>query len=330
MPVYNGASFLADAIRSILNQTFADFEFLIIDDGSTDGGVEIVEQFHDARIRLVHNGTNQGLVASLNRGLELARGEYVARMDADDISRPERLERQVRFMASNLRVGVCGSWVRFFPGGRNDIWKLPEKSEEIRCWQFHSVGVAHPAVMLRRSLFRENGLRYDPHYRHIEDYELWGRALPHMDFANIQEVLLEYRTSPGQICRAYGAEQQRTVAPLRLQRVRELGLDPSPVEQELHEMVMNGTLPPDSAHLDCAEQWLLQLGSANRDTRMYSPELFSRRMLDIWFSTCIRLSAASSCSLRRCMRSSLWDAAELPAWHRLRAAGAWTLQKGGR
>jgi glycosyltransferase involved in cell wall biosynthesis len=180
MPVYNGAPCLAEAIQSILRQTFTGFEFLIINDGSTDGSVAVIQGFHDPRIRLVHNETNLGLVASLNKGLGLAQGEYIARMDADDISRPERLALQVNFMDTNPAVGVCGSWVQYFPKAENSVWKLPRRTEEIRCLQFTTVGVAHPSIMLRRQLFANYGLLYDPRYRHIEDYELWGRALLHI------------------------------------------------------------------------------------------------------------------------------------------------------
>lgn len=327
MPVYNCAPYLAEAMQSILRQTFTDFEFLIIDDGSTDESVAIIQGFQDSRIRLIHNGTNIGLVASLNKGLELAKGEFIARMDADDISRPERLACQVSFMDVNPLVGVCGSWVQFFPKANNNVWKLPKRSEEIRCWQFHTVGVAHPAVMMRRQLFVEHGLLYDPQYRHIEDFELWGRAIRHMDFANIQKVLLDYRISPGQICALHGAEQLAAMAPLRLQMVRELGIEPTQDEQKLHEMIMNNAIPPESEYLDRSEQWLKQLKSANRTTGTYPVDCFSRRLLDIWFSICITLADTSACSLRRCLMSPLWSAVSAPTWLRIRACGAWAVRK---
>lgn len=328
MPVYNGERYLREAMESILEQAFTDFEFLIINDGSTDNSVAIIQSYINPRIRLVHNDGNLGLAVSLNKGLELAQGEYIARMDADDVSRPERLKRQVSFMDANPRVGVCGSWVKFFPKANNYVWKLPERSEEIRCWQFHTVGVAHPSVMMRRRLFAEHKLLYDPQYRYAQDYELWGRAIRYMDFANIQKVLLDYRISPEQICAMHGAEQLATVAPLRLQRLRDLGLEPTLVEQELHEMIMNGMAPPDGVLLDRAEQWLLQLGSANRAVGAYPADCFSRRLLDIWFSTCLSLADASACSLRRCLMSPLWSTVNASAWHRVRALGAWVERKG--
>jgi len=328
MSVHNGAKYLGEAIDSIVKQTFTDFEFLIIDDGSTDNSVGIVQAYGDPRICLIHNDGNLGLAASLNRGFELARGELIARMDADDISRPERLAYQIRFMDENPLVGVCGSWVRFFPTADNSIWKLPESSEEIRCLQFHTVGVAHPSVMVRKGFFAEHGLSYDPRFRFSQDYELWGRAIRYMKFANIQKVLLDYRISPGQICARYGSEQLAAVAPLRLQRVRELGIEPTSSEQELHEMVLNNSMPHESKYLDLAERWLLRLDSANRAAGTYPPEYFSRRILDIWFSICLSLADASVCSCRRCVTSPLWTAADTSPWQRLRALAAWVVRRG--
>ncbi len=326
MPVYNAAPFLAEAVQSILRQTFTNFEFLIIDDGSTDESVAVIREFQDPRIRLLHNGTNLGLVTSLNKGLNLARGEYIARMDADDISRPERLKCQVSFMDANPRVGVCGSWVRLISTTDNKVRKLPKSSEEIRCWQFHTVGVAHPSVILRRQFFSDHGLLYDPSFRHVEDYELWGRAIQYMEFANIQKVLLDYRISPEQICAVHAEEQLATVAPIRLNRLLELGIEPTQSEQQLHEMIVNNSLTPESEYLDRAEQWLLQLESANNAVGKYPSDCFSRRLLEIWFSICLSLADDSSCSWKRCLQSQLWSALNASAWHRVRALGAWVVR----
>lgn len=327
MPVYNAAPFLPEAIRSILDQTFTDFEFLIIDDGSSDESVAIIGAYKDSRIRLVCNGANLGLVATLNLGLEIARGEYIARMDADDISLPERLERQVHFMDENPKVGVCGCWVKFFPEQHAKVWKLPEYFDDIRCWQFHTVGVAHPAVMLRRKFFCEYLLRYDPKYQHIEDFELWDRAMRHMQFANIPQVLLKYRISTDQICAVHAKEQQVAAAVLRLKHVRELGVEPSEDEQLLHEMIMNGELPHEREYLCRVEAWLLRLEHANRTSKLYNMTCFSRRLQQLWFSTCIGLSVRGDCLLWRCIRSPLWATVQYSLWHRLRAIGAWVLLK---
>ncbi len=325
MAVYNGERYLREAMESVLAQTFADFEFLVVDDGSTDASAQIIASYADPRVRPVRNRANLGLVASLNRGLELARGEYVARMDADDISRPERLSHQVRFMEVHPGVGVCGSWVQFFPD--RYIWKLPRSSEEIRCRQFSIVGVAHPSVMLRRRLFVEHGLFYSPGFPYLEDFELWDRALKHMEFANIQEVLLDYRISPGQISTLHRAEQLAAVAPMRLQKVRELGLDPTAPLQQLHEQVFNCTLPVESDAVDRAEQWLLQLQAANSSAKVYDGRCFGQWLLHIWFSACLSIGDESVCPLSRCLGSPLWSACDASPLRLLQALGAWVARK---
>lgn len=323
LPVFNAAEFLSTAIDSILAQTFVDFELLIIDDGSSDGSDGVVESYVDPRINFIRNGTNLGLVATLNKGLQVAKGEYIARMDADDISLPERLACQVGFMDANQAVGVCGSWVHLFSDTDKSVWKLPDTSEKIRCWQFHTVGVAHPSVIIRRKLFVQHGLLYDPHYSHIEDYELWGRAIKYMDFANIQKVLVEYRISDGQICARYGAEQLAAVAPLRRRRVAELGIEPTQEEQELHEMILNGALPPEQSNFDRAERWLLRLEAANRAAAVYDADYFSRRLVDIWFSVSLSCTDGTWNSLLRCLRSPLWHAAGASIWRRICAMWVW-------
>lgn len=323
LPVYNGAPFLREALDSIFAQTFRDFELLVIDDGSTDGSDRIAESYNDPRLRLVRNGANLGLVTTLNKGLRMAQGEYVARMDADDISLPHRLATQVRFLDRNPTVGVCGSWVRFIPREFNYVWKLPATSEEIRCRQFHGVGVAHPSVMLRKCLFLHHGLFYDPAYAYIEDYELWGRAMQVTQFANIREVLLHYRVSHGQVCGRHRADQLAAVAPLRLQRLQALGIDPTPAEHELHEAIMNDRLPLQAEFLNGAEQWLLRLDCANRRYGGYKAGLFSQHLLEIWIGICSSFAVAGLCTWNRCRGSKLFEIARVASWQQLLLYAGW-------
>jgi glycosyltransferase involved in cell wall biosynthesis len=187
LPVYNSAAHLAEAVRSILTQTFRDFECMIINDGSTDQSAEIVRSFRDSRMVLVDNLANSGLVAALNQGLDLARGEYVARMDADDIALPERL---VGFMDAHPEVGVLGTWFQSF-GTHDYVCRHPRRVRYLDLLAGCAIG--HSTVMLRKAAFDRHRLRYDPAYEACEDYELWARAICHMELANLPEVLLRYR-----------------------------------------------------------------------------------------------------------------------------------------
>ena len=180
MPVYNGESYLREAIESILNQTFPDYEFLVVNDGSTDSSPEIVKEYavEDARIRLIDNRLEKGIVGALNTGLNEAKGDYVARMDADDISLPHRLAEQVRFMDDHPEVGVCGTWMSTIEDGGSRLWfSFPADHERIKIGLLFYTPLAHPTVMIRRAYFEKYGLRYEECFEHAEDYELWTRCV---------------------------------------------------------------------------------------------------------------------------------------------------------
>ena len=196
MPVYNGEKYLEEAIKSILNQTFKDFEFLIINDGSTDNSVKIIESFNDPRLRLIHNESNLGLIKTLNKGLKLSNGKYIARMDCDDISLPKRLSIQVRFMEKHQEIGVCGSWVKIIGLEQSFINKYPQKHKEARAYLLFNTPFAHPAVVVRKELVQKYQLEYNENYKHAEDYELWSRIIDYTKISNIPKVLLHYRMHP--------------------------------------------------------------------------------------------------------------------------------------
>lgn len=210
MAVYNGESFLAEAIESILNQTFTDFEFIIINDASTDTSVDIIQKHKDSRIRLINNENNIGLTKSLNKGLKLAEGKYIARMDADDISLPQRLERQVKFMEDNPEVGICGTWLQLI-GQQERIIKHPVDHQDILTFMFKNNGIGHPTAFIRKDLFIEQHLFYDENYTAAQDYDLWVRASQKIRLANIPEVLVKYRIHSSQVSIAK-LQQQRHFA----------------------------------------------------------------------------------------------------------------------
>lgn len=197
MPVYNGNRFLREAIESILNQTFTDFEFLIIDDGSTDNSVETISSYADPRIRLVRNVTNIGVARTLNKGIGLARGDYIARMDADDVSLPRRIEIQLSFMKENPETDVLATRVALIDAKGNDqgSWEADHTAtthDEIRRRLPDSNCIAHPTVMMRRSIASRYGYREDQ--LHAEDYDLWLRlTADNLKIEKIGDPLLRYR-----------------------------------------------------------------------------------------------------------------------------------------
>ena len=197
MPVFNGARYLRVAIESILQQTFTDFEFLVIDDGSTDNSPEIVSSYNDARIRLVRRGKNIGLIATLNEGLELARGDLVARMDADDISYPDRLEKQLAVMRENPRLVLLGSDVDIIDENGTLISYEPKPVGDKGLKLILSVicAIAHPTVIFRKEPVLKVG-GYAEAFHYAEDYDLWTRLTQEGEFCNLPFSLLKYRINP--------------------------------------------------------------------------------------------------------------------------------------
>lgn len=199
MPVFNDDIFLLDAVESILRQTFRSFEFLIIDDGSTDGTAELLAAIRDPRLRVLHNEKHLGLTCSLKLGIEQAQGLYIARMDADDIALPERLEKQVSFLSTHQEVGILGSDCYVIDQHGRDVGYLPmpEADLQIRWTSLLANPFAHPTVMIRRNVLVQNGLNYDETFNTAQDYELWTRMLRYTRGANLPKPLIQYRVRHG-------------------------------------------------------------------------------------------------------------------------------------
>lgn len=207
LPVYNGEKYLAEAIDSILAQTFTDFELIVINDGSTDGTLANLQHYQtiDTRIRLVSR-ENKGLVATLNEGVNLARGEWLARMDQDDIALPHRFERQLQWLAQT-NADICGSWVQFFGDAYQGILTHPQSTAAIKVEALFMSPFVHSSVMMKTALVRQ--LHYDGEFEHTEDYDLWVRAA-HAGWimTNVSEVLLHYRQHATQISSNDSLRQQ--------------------------------------------------------------------------------------------------------------------------
>jgi glycosyltransferase involved in cell wall biosynthesis len=199
MAAYNEARFIAAAVESILGQSFGEFEFLIIDDGSTDSSADYLRNLRDSRVRLVRNESNLGLTRSLNKGLDAARGKYIARMDADDIALPDRLARQVALLDANPHVGIVGSSRVLIDENDQEIAVAQAAEDDLgirwKCLLGNPFG--HPTVMLRRAIIEQHRLRYDESFRTAQDYELWTRLLMHTQGANLRQPLLRYRLRNG-------------------------------------------------------------------------------------------------------------------------------------
>lgn len=208
MSVYNGERFLREAIESILNQTYREFEFLIINDGSTDSSREIILSYNDPRIRLIDNEPNIGLTRSLNKGLRLAKGEYIARMDADDISIQERLEKQFKFMEKRLDVGLVTSWYEVIDEKNSCISIINDERTFENMYYFFTFGNQFPHSS---TFFRKKNVMdldgYDERYKRSQDYDLWFRLSRVTRIEMISEVLLKWRKTDINISNMFKNEQ---------------------------------------------------------------------------------------------------------------------------
>lgn len=205
MPVYNAENYLREAIESILVQTYENFEFIIINDGSTDKTLDIIREYKDKRIKVLSNEQNRGIVYTLNRGLDSCRGKYAIRMDSDDISLPDRIEKQVGFMENHPDIDISSGLVKGFGVNVQREYLPAITSDEIKCALLFDAAMPHPAVIMRMDTINKYHLRY-PDYI-AEDYMMWVTALEHCKFQNIPEVLLNYRITGSSLTAAMNKKQ---------------------------------------------------------------------------------------------------------------------------
>lgn len=228
MPVFNGEAYLAAAIRSILSQTLRDLELIVIDGGSTDQTVAIATGSGDDRVRVVAHSGRCGLVDSLNEGLDAARGIFIARMDADDIAYPERLERQVAFMERNEDLVASGTFAAEFGRRRNRLYSFPVAREDVQAMALFECPLAHPTVVLRKSMLALHQLRYSTEFKVCEDWELWCRVLSHGAIGMLPECLLLYRYHERSISRQAATRIADTAHVIDKNNMRRLGLESHP------------------------------------------------------------------------------------------------------
>ncbi len=199
MPAYNAALYITSAIESILNQTYQHFELLIFDDCSSDNTIEIIESFTDRRIKLIKKVQNTGYTNSLILGIAMANGKYIARMDSDDISVLNRIEKQVHFLEHNIEYGIVGAFIKTIQSNtQSEIWKYPIEDEDIKCFTIVNSPFAHPAVLIRKNVLLQHQINYKVAFEPCEDYKLWVDLLQVTKGKNLPEVLLYYRLHPQQ------------------------------------------------------------------------------------------------------------------------------------
>ena len=236
LPVYNVEKYILEAINSILNQTIKDFELLVIDDCSIDNTVSIIENIIDDRIILVKKESNKGLIDSLNLGFKMAKGKYISRMDGDDISVPERFEKQVKVLVNNPNIDACGSWMKSFGSKSDRVLKYKEYHQQILPQFLISNPMSMGSIMLVKESFKK--FKFDKTKVHVEDFDFWARSAFVCVFYNIQEVLYYYRTHDNQVSTKYKLLQLQGDMPIMLSMFHKIEYDRSRFTDEFVKKVL--------------------------------------------------------------------------------------------
>ena len=286
MPVYNtDVSILQEAVGSILGQTFQDFEFIIVDDCSSSPARDYLQALPDPRVRLLRNETNQGVTKSLNRGFRAAKGKYIARMDADDISLPQRLEKQYAFMESHPDAIVCGANVEVFGTRQKKPASVPGFDQsDMDAYRvkmlFVNPGPVHPTAFFSNEKLLRQHILYDEALTYAQDYGLWAEVSRYGTVWKLGEVLLRYRAHGKQISSAHRQRQIQCDQATQRKLLTELVGEVSDGELNLH-YAWSALRDPDLAISPAIDRWYQRMLAANRKKRLYDQKKLQLYILNL-------------------------------------------------
>jgi len=296
MPAYNGEKYISEAIDSVLDQTFENFELLIINDGSVDNTIKIISSYKDNRIRLIDLEENKGIAYCRNLGLREADGEFLTWTDCDDLNLPTRFEKQVEFLQNNPDFGGCGTWLSRFKADKTYyITKAFENPEKIKAaLLFKPASIPNATAMLRLSEIRKNNLWYDEELQISEDYDFIFRCSRHLKFSNIQEVLYMYRDSETSIMKKFEGQDIKTFN-ISKQVFRKVlaTLDINPTEKELriHYEICSTKIFSEFSEFENCYHWLEYLKLANDSNEIHEIKVFNQIVSEQFFFLSKKASA---------------------------------------
>lgn len=272
LPVYNVAPYIKEAIDSILNQTIQDFEILVIDDCSTDNTLSVIEAIKDTRIRIIKKLKNKGLIDSLNMGFCQAKGNYIARMDGDDVSVFNRFEKQLKTLQNNPEIKACGCWLQCFEAS-NELIKHKECHDEIVARMLLHCSMSMGAVMMEREAIKN--YTFDINKMHVEDYDFWARIAWNCKFYNIQEVLYYYRIHNAQVSDVHRISQIKADIPIKLFLFKKLNYNTELYSDDLiaKMLLLNDYIEVKEVKLFF--DWLKELSELNIKYQVYSQKELS-------------------------------------------------------
>jgi glycosyltransferase involved in cell wall biosynthesis len=278
MSVYNGSQFLKSSIDSILSQTYKNFEFVIINDGSIDNTLDIIHSYSDSRIKIIQSEINLGVSRAKNIGLANSQGTYIAIADCDDISVSDRLETQVRFMEEHPEISACGSWIKTIGNTTEQICPYPVHAQYIKCMLLFCSGLAHPAAIIRRNALGTS-VYYNECYKYAHDYDLWIQLATSTLLTNIPKILLHYRLHPKQISTQHNAVQCQETFMIQYNHLQALGLEFTLEEFDIHKAISLYRVTGNTRQimhypnfLTLADNWFAKLKNNNRLSGYYNEE----------------------------------------------------------
>lgn len=223
MSVYNEQTYIRDAINSILKQTLSDFELIIIDDCSTDDTIKIINDIKDERIILIQNEENEGLTKNLNKAIKMCRGQYIARMDGDDICKSDRFDKQIKFLIDHPNIDLISCNTETI-GDEHLVSDIKGNSMELKCKMLLRPQLAHPGFMIRARVFSEYAFLYDEYFKSAQDYDLAVRLTQKYQIGITKDVLLQYRAHEGQVSKTPSLKQKSFANEIRARLLKELGI----------------------------------------------------------------------------------------------------------
>ena len=306
MPVYNTERYVGQAIQSILDQSFKNFELIIIEDGSTDNSLNIINSFNDSRIKIHINNKNKGLVYTRNKGLSLSEGEYIGMLDSDDIAYPDRFKIQIDFLEENMDFGMVGAWARFIDENGK---RLPKK------WKLNASPGRIPSIMLFRNYFVQStvvcrseyikNLSYKDGFIIMQDYMIWVEMVSKYKSWNLQTYLIDYRIHKEGVTNTYinrRSEKEKIIFKYQLSK---LGIEATDKEIELHILIRYDKLIKDIKLLNDTEKWLLKIVQINEAKRTYNTKILIREVFNRWMKACYKARKLHFKMLNKFLKSEL-------------------------
>lgn len=280
MPVFNKENYLYEAIDSILNQTITDFELIIINDASKDSSEQVIKQFNDPRIKYFKNTTNKGVSYSTNIGIELAKGEYIAKADSDDIYHPNRLEKQLTVLESHSDINICCSDIEIInkDGSFKERWYYQSNSEVIKAQLLFNSSIANATIMFRSDIFKDSSIRYDENLKSAEDYDFYLKLNNKFTLYHISESLMKYRKLSTGLTGNF--EQIKADANIvRKRALEKIGINPTAKEFVIHLALCEKEFNKANLQLNEIVDWLEKIRNANLKNYFYSPNALEEILL---------------------------------------------------